>query len=66
MIRGTSSLKYFNLFENVNSSSYPDFFFLGKKWIYLERKALHRQSVGHLRKRERPYPDFLIVVVYVK
>ena len=22
---------------------------IGKKWIYLERNTLHRQSVGHLR-----------------
>ena len=27
---------------------------LGKKWIYLERYTLHRQSVGHLRRREAP------------
>ena len=26
---------------------------MGKKWIYLERNTLHRQSVGHLRKWER-------------
>ena len=25
---------------------------IGKKWIYLERNALHRQSVGHLRRQE--------------
>ena len=25
---------------------------IGKKWIYLERNTLHRQSVGHLRRRE--------------
>ena len=27
---------------------------IGKKWIYLERNTLHRQSVGHLRKKEAP------------
>ena len=27
---------------------------IGKKWIYLERKTLYRQSVGHLRRQERP------------
>ena len=27
---------------------------IGKKWIYLERNTVHRQSVGHLRRRERP------------
>ena len=26
---------------------------IGKKWIYLDRNTLHRQSVGHLRRRER-------------
>ena len=26
---------------------------IGKKWIYLERNTLHRQSVGRLRRRER-------------
>ena len=26
---------------------------ISKKWIYLERKTLHRQSVGSLRRRER-------------
>ena len=26
---------------------------MGKKWIYLERYTFHRQSVGHLRRRER-------------
>ena len=25
---------------------------IGKKWIYLERNTLHRQSVGHLRRQE--------------
>ena len=25
---------------------------IGKKWIYLERNTLHRQSAGHLRRRE--------------
>ena len=25
---------------------------LSKKWIYLEGNTLHRQSVGHLRRRE--------------
>ena len=25
---------------------------IGKKWIYLERNTLHRQSVDHLRRRE--------------
>ncbi|XP_066892023.1 transmembrane protein 150C isoform X1 [Kogia breviceps] len=28
--------------------------FLGKKWIYLERNTLHRQSVGHLRSQKAP------------
>ena len=23
---------------------------IGKKWVYLERSTLHRQSVGHLRR----------------
>ena len=27
---------------------------IGKKWIYLERNTLHRQIVGHLRKKEAP------------
>ena len=27
---------------------------IGTKWIYLERNTLHRQSVGHLRRREQP------------
>ena len=26
---------------------------IGKKWVYLERNTLHRQSVGHLRRQER-------------
>ena len=26
---------------------------IGKKWIYLEINTLHRQSMGHLRRRER-------------
>ena len=26
---------------------------IGKKWIYLERNTFHRQSVGHLRRREQ-------------
>ena len=26
---------------------------MGKKWIYLERSTLHRQSAGHLRRWER-------------
>ena len=26
---------------------------IGKKWIYFERNAPHRQSVGHLIRRER-------------
>ena len=26
---------------------------IGKKWIYTERYTLHRQSVGHLRRREK-------------
>ena len=26
---------------------------IGKKWIYLERNTLHRQSVGHLGRREQ-------------
>ena len=30
------------------------FFSLGKKWIYLERNTLHRQSVGHLRRSDPP------------
>ena len=25
---------------------------IGKKWIYLERNTLRRQSVGHLRRGE--------------
>ena len=25
---------------------------IGKKWIYLERNTLHRQNVGHVRRRE--------------
>ena len=25
---------------------------IGKKWIYLDRNTLHRQSVGHLRRQE--------------
>ena len=25
---------------------------VGKKWIYLERNTLHRQSMGLLRRRE--------------
>ena len=33
-------------FERINSN----FFFLGKKWIYLERNTLYRQSVGRLRR----------------
>ena len=35
------------------------FFFLGKNWIYLERNTLHRQSVGHLRRREQPRTKLL-------
>ena len=27
---------------------------IGKKWIYLERNTLHKQIVGHLRKKEAP------------
>ena len=27
----------------------------GKKWIYLERNTLHRQSVGHLGRREQSH-----------
>ena len=27
---------------------------IGRKWIDLERNTLHRQSVGHLRRREAP------------
>ena len=27
---------------------------IGKKWIYLERNTLHRQSVDRLRRQERP------------
>ena len=26
----------------------------GKKWIYLEKKTLHRQNVGHLRRQNMP------------
>ena len=26
---------------------------IGKKWIYLERNTLHRQSVGHLGRGTR-------------
>ena len=26
---------------------------MGTKWTYLERNTLHRQTVGHLRSRER-------------
>ena len=33
---------------------YSFFFSLGKKWIYLERNTLHRQSVGHLRRSDPP------------
>ena len=32
------------------SSLFYLFIFLGKKWIYLEKNTLHRQSVGHLRR----------------
>ena len=28
------------------------FFLMGKKWIYLERCTVHRQSAHHLRKQE--------------
>ena len=28
---------------------------IGKKWIYLDRNTLHRQSVGHLRRQEWPH-----------
>ena len=28
---------------------------IGKKWIYSERNTLHRQSMGHLRRLERPW-----------
>ena len=28
---------------------------IGKKWIYLERNTLHRQSMGHLSRREQPW-----------
>ena len=27
---------------------------IDKKWIYLERSTLHRQSVYHLRSQEQP------------
>ena len=27
---------------------------IGKKWIYVERNTLYGQSVGHLRRQERP------------
>ena len=27
---------------------------IGEKWNYLERNALHRQSIGHLRRQEAP------------
>ena len=31
------------------------FFFLGKRWIYLERNTLHRQGVGHLKGQVWPW-----------
>ena len=33
-------------------------FFNGKKWIYSEGSTPHIQSVGHLRRRERPSTGF--------
>ena len=32
---------------------------MDKKWNYLERNTLHRQSVGHLRRREQPRAKIL-------
>ena len=32
---------------------------IGKKWIYLERNTLHRQSVGHRRKKKQPETPIL-------
>ena len=37
------------------------FFLIGKKWVYLERNRLPRQSVGHLRRLRGPYVPFLKV-----
>ena len=37
---------------------------MGKKWTYLERYTLHRQSVGHLRRRERPQGMYGVVSFY--
>ena len=28
---------------------------IGKRWVYLERHALHTQSVGHRRRQEQPW-----------
>jgi len=28
---------------------------IGKRWVYLERHALHTQSVGHGRRQEQPW-----------
>ena len=36
------------------------FFLMGKKWIYLERYTVHRQSVHYLRKQEVQISFFLI------
>ena len=32
---------------------------IGKRWIYLERNTVHRQSVGHTRRQERPKTSVL-------
>ena len=37
----------------------------GKKWTYLERNTLHRQSVGHLRRWEQPQGTGLSVFIRV-
>ena len=38
---------------------------IGKKWIYLERNTFHRQSMDHLRRRERPHCMGLSVFIGV-
>ena len=38
---------------------------IGKKWIYLERNTLHRQSVGHLRRQEKHQGMGLSVLIVV-
>ena len=35
----------------------------GKKWIYLDRNTLHRQSVGHLRRQEWPHNVVWLVFI---